>query len=899
MAVDYCVDTIKTLQDHLRQIELHRPTRVGRYEPGQVLTYGVQPAGPEAQATVRMSVDRFVGGGFAGQVYRVIIQEIEGDPVPGLNVGMTCAVKILIPPSRFSKLFRDALYWVGFQGPFQLQVNPAAARAGALWQKFIRRAAQVRFGAETCVKDIYATFVDSQLGSCGELSEWVEGRTWLLEVDDRLDLLGRWRRGKIVDEALLGSQEYRAKHAFMHAFVELLHDMGAYEFARQYEWSTCKSQPNCLKREHSEDDPYQGLSAVDFRAGLVLLPYLPMSPGDFKLICKGVARGSLVQFDRGSLEKLKAFMESHAQAFADMEPLFAELQAAEDVYRNSLPDVTHNGLRLLYSGRLWSTIFGSTVTGWRVRNLLDDASEARFRQSRIKTFMFFLLGMIPLLGRGLRKWAAHAQWRKHYHAMLSSGAYLKKALHAKAVENIIKWHRAGRVTAARAQYLAEHVGPYLCHLPLSLLPAGLHHVLTDAAYAKERLAYLFVRPIRLYFDGQLREQWMRDMVKEGRGKHMLTGEDAETILGQLKEPYIQKYLTSLVVHLMTLPVTQVVSAIVALIFWLTHPDMPDLERGAKVAGILVLFQIIPISPGSLCRGLYVVYMVIKDRDFRNYNIAVFLGFFKYVGYLAFPIQMTYHYPALARFMAGHWATEAVHMVPVFGERGALLERWVFNLFYNWPLTIRKRMNQRAQIRAQQEPRFWHVIACSLLMAATMGFADKMWRDKTEMLSVSMLELMDRAELDDTERLSAPEWADKLEFDKTERRFLLRVADRAGLDEAEQLLIPEMIERVRLNKTGHLPRLRDLWWLVIGVGLAGGSLVTLGCRGASLAQRIVTATLSGLLSAAAYTYATVAIAAPAQIHVDSLWVIAVWRVFVLVILAVLGTLLTEIQLPYKD
>jgi len=55
--------------------------------------------------------------------------------------------------------------------------------------------------------------------------------------------------------------------------------------------------------------------------------------------------------------------------------------------------------------------------------------------------------------------------------------------------------------------------------------------------------------------------------------------------------------------------------------------------------------------------------------------------------------MTYRYPALARFMAAHWATDAVHIVPVFGERGALLEHWVFCLFYNWPLTIRRKMRK--------------------------------------------------------------------------------------------------------------------------------------------------------------------------------------------------------------
>ena len=102
---------------------------------------------------------------------------------------------------------------------------------------------------------------------------------------------------------------------------------------------------------------------------------------------------------------------------------------------------------------------------------------------------------------------------------------------------------------------------------------------------------------------------------------------------------------------------------------------------------------------------------------------MFLGFFKYVGYLAFPIQMAYRYPALARFMAAHWATEAVHIVPVFGERGALLEHWMFCLFYNWPLTIRRRMRKQAQMRASMEPRYWHVGLCAIAAMIVFGIAD--------------------------------------------------------------------------------------------------------------------------------------------------------------------------------
>jgi len=260
---EYSVEVCRELEGKFAAVGLHRPMRIARYEPGAELAYDVTSVAGGVKAAVMLKVERFVGGGFAGQVYQVRIRDIQAEgsangQIEGIEVGGLYAMKILIPPSRFSCLFRNVLYWIGFQGPFQLQVNPAAARAGAIWQKFIRCAAKTRFGDENSVVDIHATFVDRNLGSCGELSEWVDGRTWRLEVDERMDLLKRASQGK-ADDAELGSPEYRAKHKFMRGFVELLHDVGAHEFARQYEWSTCKSQPNCLKRKDAGDDPAAGL----------------------------------------------------------------------------------------------------------------------------------------------------------------------------------------------------------------------------------------------------------------------------------------------------------------------------------------------------------------------------------------------------------------------------------------------------------------------------------------------------------------------------------------------------------------------------------------------------------------------------------------------------------------
>ena len=724
MRAEYSVEVCKKLEDEFHSQRLHRPMRVERYDAGSELVYDVTALDGANKGRVRLLIEKFIGGGFAGQVYRVKLLEAEPEdgPITGLEAGSIYAMKILIPPSSFSLLFRNTLYWLGFQGPFQLQVNPAAARASALWQKFIRRGAKIRFGDETLVADIHATFVDSTLGSCGELSEWIDGRTWRLEVDDHLDLLKLWLRGKTVDNQQLGSPEYRAKRKFMAEFVKLLHDMGGYEFARQYEWWSCKSQPNCLKR-YGSDDPSQAPVAVDFKAGLTLLPFLPMSPGDFKLIIKGIMRGSIVQFDRGDLDKLKSFIQTNSDEFADTAQMLDELKAAEQVYRDSVPDITHNHIRLISSRQLRSTILDSAITGWKTKNLIDEQQEQKLRKNKTLTLLFYIIGLIPLLGRFLRKLWGRLDWREHYTAILTSRDYLQRSVRAKIAEKVIPWHRAGRINDERALKAASRVWWFLCHLPLSVLPVGLHRFLTDAQYAKQRLAYLFVRPVQLYFNAETREQWLHDMVAAGQKKHILSDEDAQTILSQLKEPFIQKYLKSLAVHICTLPVTQIVSVLIAVIYVLMHPEMPKAQSWGIGVGIIALFQVIPISPGSLVRGFYVLYLVIRERNFRDYNIAVFLGFFKYIGYLAFPIQMTYHYPALARFMASHWATEAVHIVPVFGETGALLEHWVFRLFYNWPLTIKRRMHNRAQMRASIKPRYWHVGLWAIVVAGIFGFTD--------------------------------------------------------------------------------------------------------------------------------------------------------------------------------
>src|SRR4030042_4324966 len=103
MVKEYSVEVCKKLEEKCRLAALHRPIRVARYDSGAESVYDVTGITKPNSAKVRLVVEDFVGGGFAGRVYKVKILNIDGEQIDGLEVGGVYAMKILIPPSAFSR----------------------------------------------------------------------------------------------------------------------------------------------------------------------------------------------------------------------------------------------------------------------------------------------------------------------------------------------------------------------------------------------------------------------------------------------------------------------------------------------------------------------------------------------------------------------------------------------------------------------------------------------------------------------------------------------------------------------------------------------------------------------------------------------------------------------------
>jgi hypothetical protein len=669
-------------------------------------------------------VQRFVGGGFAGQVYQVRLLDlsIDGDPIAGLTVGHSYAVKILKPPAGFANAFRNLLYFLAFQSPFSAQVNPTAMRVGVLWQKLIRRAVALELGDPHGVCDTYATFYSEDLRSFGEINEWVDGRIWKFEVDDRL--FERWNFLERPPEDH-NCPEYVHKKLFMRRLVALLHDMGAPELARQYEWWSLKSQPNVLKRRGADASPGAGLTAIDFRAGLALLPFLPMSPVDVRLIITGMFRGRLVQFDRSEPERFRCFVEERSEGFEDLRPAVEELQEKEGQYRASMPDISHHGARLLTDASLRRSIKEGAITAWRNLGRLDDAHASRLADGRWLFGLLFTISMLPLIGPlAIEVWG-NGVTREHLKRSLLGFGYLARALRGSRIEALIRWLRSGRVSGERAHRIVNRpIRYWIERVLVAGLPPSWHRFLTDPAHAWARTQEAVRFTSRFLRVPSFRDEFLCEQVRMGLEEGMLTEAEAEKIVTQIEDPYIQKYLRCLAVHMCTLPVTQVVMVVVGAAvagYCLLQRELSWAESIGYGTAAAAAIQLMPISPGSIARGLFVLFLMIKERDIRNYYVAAPVSFIHVIGYLAFPLQMVTHDPALARFLAGRWTMQTVRMVPVFGERGGLLEHAVFDGFFNAPISVARRFRAK--------PLRWAMgtvlVSCALALV-TIGAVARIW-----------------------------------------------------------------------------------------------------------------------------------------------------------------------------
>ena len=73
------IDIYRKLEKQFQDTNVYRPMKIERYEDGTELEYDITGVSRAAEGRLRLYVDKFVGGGFAGQVYRVKVLKVESE----------------------------------------------------------------------------------------------------------------------------------------------------------------------------------------------------------------------------------------------------------------------------------------------------------------------------------------------------------------------------------------------------------------------------------------------------------------------------------------------------------------------------------------------------------------------------------------------------------------------------------------------------------------------------------------------------------------------------------------------------------------------------------------------------------------------------------------------------
>jgi hypothetical protein len=103
----------------------------------------------------------------------------------------------------------------------------------------------------------------------------------------------------------------------------------------------------------------------------------------------------------------------------------------------------------------------------------------------------------------------------------------------------------------------------------------------------------------------------------------------------------------------------------------------------------------------------------------------------------------------------------------------------------------------------------------------------------------------------------------------------------------------------LKNIGELPSLKAIWWLSVFVPMLCGSIVTLGCGGATLGERFFGAVVCGAMVGILYTAVSAMLVLSSGILVGAVTTNLLWRIFIFSILSFLGAVITELKLGDPD
>lgn len=469
------------------QRELLIKPRARRFDIGESIETEVVPIIPNVAFNAAFRILEKKGEGYAGQVYKAVDEATSNTYI--------YALKALRPEDEGKEKVRNLLFRLCFAGNFAPATNEAALRYGLLWQTLLRRGAQARLGDTSIIPEPYGYFWNDKLETFVEVHEWVDGH---IPVPD-------------------SATHNRQKRDFMNGMVALTRDMGAYQLARQYKWWTMLAGANVVKRENDSQ------VAIDWRSGIALPFFLPMSPGDVPIIIENLRSGHFANYDYADFDRLDAFIRENKDTFVDLTHHVEELKELDRKYRSSIKE--------------------TTLADWQREFQMDEDVVREFKRSPLAYRAHLILDGIPLFGKVTNRLSSSEMYRTHAKQILGDGEYRDIWFSTHQTHDLGTWQHRDRVTADKAQELSQKAWLYLLHkVFFSHVPSSIQKA-TDNRELMRMLKKLGT-PIRIAFSEKEQIRWLEDRINEGIELRLLDDEQAEILHRQSREKKCEVMLSN-------------------------------------------------------------------------------------------------------------------------------------------------------------------------------------------------------------------------------------------------------------------------------------------------------------------------------------------------------------------
>lgn len=306
----------------------------------------------------------------------------------------------------------------------------------------------------------------------------------------------------------------------------------------------------------------------------------------------------------------------------------------------------------------------AVIDRWRQTGQVDESTAAALRSGGRGFGRLWCSGLLPGVGRFLRRLQGHGIFRARTNRFLRESRFRRVVWRLRARRDVSRWVQTGRLPQSSARRVRSSWWRYGLNAALSkCLPANVHRRLVDGQERWE----LAVQGFLLIASARYQTAYGRHLIGRSISRWEADGRidaaESQTLQRRLSAPDVEEYLRGFSLHvgLKCLSPVLLPLKIGGVFLWLRTGD----------ARFLLAWLALPMMRTTVTLWR----MFASRRENVEHGEALLVGMVPVVGSLAYSVQMFASHRDLSCFLLRDAAAKAGQWLPVYGGKCSRTELW--------------------------------------------------------------------------------------------------------------------------------------------------------------------------------------------------------------------------------